>query len=403
MRTALLALMVVLSACGSSPGPIAQSPIHPTTTAVDTPHSTTASLATPSSTVAPIHVAPPASGLLIAVVQNPVAPGCCGGEPTGVSSDTVAIYGLDGSLKASAKYSRRQLPPIGNAAVVLQAPAVVAGSGLYYIDGSARVWVLHPDGKSNVVASFPQKGQPYEIWFAVKPDGTQVVAGVVTYDSVGSYFTLYTAPSGGTSTQTVNSEGVGAPDPQMTNLPYPVGWVSAGPVAMDPSSLTTQNAWFGGPLQVLTFAADGVHSSAVGGPDCRSASITPSGLIPCISSKEVVSVRDTTGNILWTTHVAGFSAVSLCLSPNGQAISDRQQASSSGGATWYMVVETQSGRIVHLPNGFRMEGWLDNNTVIGAITAPGSGDEGDLSWVSLDEPTTAHDLGFKGDFVGTLA
>src|SRR6266550_713544 len=378
MKGVLIGLVLLLTACGNSTEPIAQTSRRASAT-------------------------PPSAGLLIAVVQNPVASGCCGGEPTGVSPDTVAIYGFDGSLKASAKYQRRPLPPVGNAAVVLQAPALVAGSGLYYIDGSARVWVLHPDGKSNVVASFPQKGQPYEIWFAVKPDGSQVVAGVVTYDSVGSYFTLYTAPSGGTSTRTVNAEGVGAPGPQMTNLPYPVGWISAGPVAMDPSSLTTQNAWFGGPLQVLTFAADGVHGSSVGGPDCRSASITPSGLLPCISSKEVVSVRDTTGNVLWTTHVAGSSAVSLCLSPEGQAIADRQQASSDGGATWYMVVETYARGAINMPRGFRIEGWLDNHTVIGAVTPPGSGDEGNLSWVSLDDPSTVHDLGFKGDFVGTLS
>ena len=384
MKGLLVGLVLLLTACGSSTAPIAQASSRA------------------SATASPVRVTPPSAGLLIAVVQNPIASGCCRGEPTGVTSDTVAIYSLDGSVNASAKYQRRQLPPIGNAAVILQAPALVAGSGVYYIDGSARVWVLRPDGKSTLVASFPQKGQPYEIWFAVKPDGSQVVAGVVTYDNVGSYFTLYTAPSEGTSTKTVNAQAVGAPQPQMTNLPFPVGWTSAGPVAMDPSSLTAQNAWVGGPLHVLTFAPDGVHGNVVGGPDCRSASITPSGLIPCISSKEVVSVRDSTGTLLWTTHAAAFSAVSLCLSPDGQAISDRQQSSSDGGATWYMVVETHARGAINMPRGFRIEGWLDDHNVIGAVTPQGGGDEENLSWVSLDDPSTVHDLGFKGDFVGTL-
>jgi hypothetical protein len=397
MKAVLVGLVLLLTACGSSTAPIAQA----SSRAAATVSATAVPTLIPSPTATPVQVTPPSAGLLIAVVQNPVASGCCGGEPTGVSSDTVAIYGLDGSVKASAKYQRRQLPPIGNDAVILQGPALVAGSGVYYIDGSARVWVLHADGRPNLVASFPQRGQPYEIWFAVKPDGSQVVAGVLTYDSVGAYFTLYTAPSGGATTQTVHSEAVGSPS-QMINQPFPVGWVPAGPAAMEPSALTTQNAWFGGPLQVLSFLPDGVHGSAVGGPDCRSASITPSGLIPCISSKEPVSVRDTNGNVLWTTHVAGFSAVSLCLSPDGQAISDRQQASSDGGATWYMIVETHARGAINMPPGFRIEGWLDNHTVIGAVIPRGSGDEGNLSWVSLDDPSTVHDLGFKGDFVGTL-
>jgi hypothetical protein len=189
----------------------------------------------------------------------------------------------------------------------------------------------------------------------------------------------------------------------MAGLPFPVGWTSAGPVAMNPDSITTQNAWFGGPLRVLTLTPAGVQETTVGGGDCHSASITPSGLIPCISSKEVVSVRDTTGKLIWTTHVAGFKAVSLYISPDGQAISNSQQVSSDGGATWSMIVETHSRGAIQMPLGFRIEGWLDSNTVIGAVTPPGSGDEGNLSWVSLDNPSTVHDLGFKGDFVATLA
>ena len=63
----------------------------------------------------------------------------------------------------------------------------------------------------------------------------------------------------------------------------------------------------------------------------------------------------------------------------------------------------QSCRTVQLPNRFRIEGWLDNNTVIGAITPPGGSEERNLSWVSLDDPTATHNLGFKGNFVGTLA
>jgi hypothetical protein len=335
MRGAVLALGLILAACGSPSGPQAQSSIQSTVTT---------------------------AGLLFAVVENPVASGCCGGEPTGVSADTVAIVDLNGQAKAKATFPPRKLPPIGNSAVILQAPALVSGSGVYYLDGNGTVWVLRMNSAPKIVAAFSQHGQTYETWFAASSDGSNIVAGVVTFDSVGSNFSLYTAKAGGSPTQTVNAEGVGPPN-QMVNLPFPVGWISAGPVAMEPTSITTQNAWFGGPLQVLTFGPGGVQGTSVGGPDCRSASITPNGRIPCISSNEVVSVRDTTGKLIWTTHVSGFNAVSLFISPDGQAISNGQQASSDGGATWYMVVETREHGAIQMPHGFRIEGWLDSNTV----------------------------------------
>ncbi len=54
-----------------------------------------------------------------------------------------------------------------------------------------------------------------------------------------------------------------------------------------------------------------------------------------------------------------------------------------------------------MPNGFRVEGWLDKNTVVGRMVIDDA-NEGNLVWVSLDDPTSVHDLGFKGDFVATL-
>jgi len=87
--------------------------------------------------------------------------------------------------------------------------------------------------------------------------------------------------------------------------------------------------------------------------------------------------------------VADLSALSLYLAPDGQAISDG------------LRVETHLGGMVAMPNGFRVEGWLDKNTVVGR-TVIDDANEGNLPWVSLDDPTSVHDLGFKGDFVATL-
>jgi hypothetical protein len=185
----------------------------------------------------------------------------------------------------------------------------------------------------------------------------------------------------------VDSESAIAPyDPGGFTPLFPVGWISTGPIGMNPVTLVSQNGWSGGPLQVLTLDTGGVRGTAVGGPDCNSAATTPGGLIPCISSDHVVSVRDSLGAILWTTHVAGLMATSLYLSPDGQAISDGTQ------------VETRTGGLVPMPQGFRVQGWLDGNTVAGS-----SSGDGNLSWISLGDPTQVHDLGFKGDFVATLS
>jgi hypothetical protein len=58
--------------------------------------------------------------------------------------------------------------------------------------------------------------------------------------------------------------------------------------------------------------------------------------------------------------------------------------------------------MVPMPPGFRLQGWLDTNIVVGRVQQP-NGDEGDLLWIDLDKPTIVHDLGFKGDFIAALA
>jgi hypothetical protein len=123
--------------------------------------------------------------------------------------------------------------------------------------------------------------------------------------------------------------------------------------------------------------------------------MSSSGLIACSSGQYGVTVRDQGGNVIWTTHVEGSLALSLHISPDGQAISNLSQ------------VETHAGGMVPMPTGFRVEGWLDSNTVFGRVTSDantiGGPNEGNLLWIGLDKPTIVHDLGFEGDFVATLA
>jgi hypothetical protein len=53
---------------------------------------------------------------------------------------------------------------------------------------------------------------------------------------------------------------------------------------------------------------------------------------------------------------------------------------------------------VKFPRGSYAEGRLDNGTVIGR-TIDCVGNRGNLSWMSVSDPGTLHDLGFKDDFV----
>jgi hypothetical protein len=334
---------------------------------------------------------------LFAVVESSTA---------GAQPDAVAIVGLDGVARAKATFEPRTGPGIPDAYVPLQGVAQVAGSGVYYIDGAGTVRVLRVGSQPQIVARFPLQTTQEDVWFAVSPDGTSVLAGIVTFPALGpiiagtswntlvgpTKFDLETASAGGQTKTLIHLEA-----PQGGNLPaptFPVAWTSAGSVAMLPTYLASQNAWPGGPLYLID--ETGKKTAQLGGADCWSASITPSGFIACQSAASVaVTVRDQAGADVWLTHVDGFDARSLHVSEDGQAISSQSQ------------VETHTGGMVPMPTGFRAEGWLDNHTVVGRVTADpntiGGPGEGNLLWISLDQPTVVHDLGFKGDLVAMLA
>jgi hypothetical protein len=158
---------------------------------------------------------------------------------------------------------------------------------------------------------------------------------------------------------------------------------------MSPVSLGSQSFWPGGSLYVIDAA--GNRGTQLGGSDCRAASIRSDGYIPCISSQGLVEVRSSAGLLIWGTNVL-TNADSSYLSPDMQALSD-------GSST---VLELRGGTSVQLPSGFHVEGWLDSNRIVGRVWPPNGIDVGNLSWISLGDPGTVHDLGFKGDFVARL-
>ena len=148
--------------------------------------------------------------------------------------------------------------------------------------------------------------------------------------------------------------------------------------------ISTQNQWPGGPL--FTIDGAGHPATRIGGDDCSAASVLPSGLVPCVvgPTGSAVSVRDSSGRVVWQPPVDGFMALGLHLAPDGRAITDGRH------------VATHSG-MFEVPGGFWAQGWLDPQTVVVVQQ-----DSGELGSIRVDSPKTVHDFGFKGNFVGPL-
>ena len=335
MRVAVLAAVLILAACGSGPRAQAQSSIRANATPTSTPGEVSSPSPTPLPSASPQGIPSPVAGPLFAVVE--------GGS--GESPDTVAIVGLDGYARAKAKFQPRKAIDGGGNYVPLQGVAQVTGAGVFYIDGFGTVRVLRVGSQPQVVATFPRQPAQYETWFAVSPDSLSVVAGTLQSSDAGSKFSYAIAPAGG---QTTVLRQLQNPIPDV--ITFPVGWIASGPVAMVPLALSTETTWSGGPLYVVDGA--GVLSTRLGGADCFSASITPGGWIPCEVGSGFVTVRDTTGKVIWATRaIYPVDAREIYISPDGQAIADGAAASPESPSR----VETRAGGLVQVPKGFRVE------------------------------------------------
>jgi hypothetical protein len=305
---------------------------------------------------------------------------------------------MDGYARAKATFQPRTLPVPCGISTYEQPVAQTNGGGVYYIDGAGVVRALRVGQQPQVIARFVQQADQYETWFAVNPDGTRVVAGIVTfppYDGLqptqycnafsGIYYFDYEVFSGGAERTVTHTAATGL---NGGSIWFPVTWRGGSLVVIKDQVLVAYAVWPGG---VLAPADDtGPLNPALGGEFCLSASITPAGLIPCtVSPSTQVTVQDSSGNLIWKTSLDTVNAITVHLSSDGQSITDGTK------------VERRASGLVAMPAGFQVEGWLDNNTVMGrpllADNTPG-----DLSWINLSDPTAVHDLGFKGDFVGTI-
>ena len=369
----LAAVVVGLVACG---GPSASTP---------NPRASAAPVAAAAQAMVSPATTPRPSGPLFAVIQS-AAPGWV------TQADTVAIVDLDGNISARATFTPRKGPYVPMAATMPQSEAQVGAAGVYYVDGNGVVRLLTQSGESRIIATFPMTPDQHELWYAVSPDGSRLLAGILTLPAIvppppgkdwpptmaGSWkFDLAGANARGPTSVLQHVESAEPLKPT-----FPVGWTQEGPVAMFGAPIATQNVWYGGAL--FRIGSTGRTLEQVAGADCLAASILPSGIAACITNNGTVTIRSYTGQLLSKPAVDGFNAKALKLAPAGDAITDGRHAVTATG-------------LVTLPEGFVAQGWLDSRTVVGRQP------DGNLSYIRLDSPRTVHDLAFKGDFVGTLA
>jgi hypothetical protein len=375
-----------------------------------------------SATVRP--TATPAARVLFGVLE---ARGCKALEPAACENpinsvhDTAAIAGLDGFAIAKTTFTPRTIPAIGNAAPVLDLEGQVAAGGLYFMDGKGVVRRLEPGGGVKTVASFPIASPQQTASFAVSPDGTHLMAAVLTVPNnspssdpnepfghfSGPYRLQLEAAAAGGSTSIVKSWQSGTNQPPdspggFTNIVL-AGWDGQGPIALIHGATGTQNAWldnqrwFAGSIARLH--PDGTLGAPIGPADCLPSWRPTAGRFVCTKtptgtqSGTPVTVVTLDGNVVWNgvapTAGPGQTAGGFALSPDGTRLAMDGQ-----------VVTLTNNATVRLATNFTPEGWLTSDTIIGLI--PQERTAGTLGIVRLSDPQHPQNWGFSGAFVGTL-
>jgi hypothetical protein len=321
------------------------------------------------------------------------------GDGFSTAPDTIAIVGLDGRARASARFTPRSIPFVGAALMAVVPPvAHVAAGRAYFVDGEGTVRSLGFTGELREETRFPVTGAQQEASFAVSPDGRHLVGAVVTLPAVPSprprqlagrfSMDVMTAGAGGPAVVTyheswtdVRAHGSGA---QL------LSWDASGPVASYPAPLGGVGGgfatWSGGTLVHLT---DGRPGSRLQVSDrCFVNDLLADGRYVCTPAEGSIEVHAASGALLWQhVHTPGEGYFSCVLSPDGDRV-----AAYAG-----PQVVGRDGNVVDLASSFDQLGWLDAGTVIGH-----TGPAAELAYVRLREPATLVDLGFRGAFVGRL-
>jgi hypothetical protein len=339
-------------------------------------------------------------------------------------SCTVAIVDTDGHIRAQRTFKLPQQPLVRCEGSWTHSPIQVAGNAAYYLDDGGTVRRLSASGAVVEVAHFPIRTSQQVIWFAVSPDGSKLMAAIMVYTPLSpswnpeqgcpihepgrTYEELDIATAGGSTTTTLSDQ---TSPPQVTSV---VGWDKMGPVAVPDSHMAyigfIEGTVWGGPAVHLDLHGQPVGGT-IGGADCSALfGETIDGNVVCHDRKQP-TVRDSAGKTLWSLKALDpaddFSYGVIALSPDASRVAfnlSRQYAFDSS------VIRSRDGVRIGLGSSFEPQGWLDNQTVIGArgsVQVTCSGCPPDfvpttLGIINLARPTEVRDLGIGGTFLGVL-
>lgn len=202
-------LAAASSACGSSH--VGQQP-------AVTPHPPTLAVSASAS-------AEPSGGPLFAVLETRGA----GSQQVGPANDKIVIAGSDGYGRARATFVPRHIELTGCCGgPILEPEAYVAGGAVYCIDGKGVVRRLTLSGLAQVVATFAITSSHQEVSFAVSPDGSKLMAAILSFGAAGAPWTLdlELASNGGQTVLLSRRQLTEATGFAITQV---VGWDEAGP------------------------------------------------------------------------------------------------------------------------------------------------------------------------------
>jgi hypothetical protein len=255
-------------------------------------------------------------------------------------------------------------------------------------------------GASQAVATFPVTSDQQSVAVAVSPDGTRLMATVLTVPAgVGTAPATPVAPpwhvdvevaSAGGHTVTVRSVDIPATEaPTTPRVLRMAGWDATGPVALPDGVSAEQQDDTGGLWQGHPAHLDsrGLPGPPLGGPGCGASFEQPDGSLLCDDVQGMaVVLRRPDGSAIHRFAPTGPGAR---LSPDGARLAYTREG--GGGA-----VQSWDGSTVALAAGFTPTGWLDAADLIGTNRA------GELAALALASPDHPSSLGFAGAFVGVV-
>jgi hypothetical protein len=339
-------------------------------------------------------------------------PGSCEGPLA--SHDAVALAGLDGYARVKTTLAPRSVPYVGNAQPVLQLEGQMASGGVFYVDGKGTVSRLDRASITSI-ATFPITGPQQEVAFAVSPDGTHLMATVLTFPDhhpstdpnnpfgtfSGSFrLQLESAIAGGPTTtikQWTSSANQVPDSPGGFDNFAVVAWDATGPIALVHATTGTQNAWlnnqrwFQGYLARLN--SDGTLGPMIGPAGCLPYWRPVNGRFVCTRNQTqgntAISLVDLAGKVLWTGAAPpgpGQISGDFAPSPDGSKLAMDGQ-----------IVSLNDNSVIRIAPNFEPQGWLTSDTLIGILFATGT-----IGILRLSDPQHPEDWGFRGAFVGML-